>query len=532
MNPYKGNGKPFVYVYFPEGEKDRALSILDKFIQKNGQVSFWWSEKPLKKPDKIIEAAFSVIAFMKQEQLEDKDFRNVIDTAVRYEKKILPIHLEETEYDTPWSRLSLGSKQGIIRSAYQDDEQLIEKMTGAETFVGMKVTPRQKKNRRRQLERIIGGLLASALGVVGVLFFTGVIGFDPGDEEQVVELPAFGISGTQAELDKITTLCIYCDEAPKYELGEEVMPLPWGDFNDPRQMLESNTLELNGNIVSRGKMTDLNGLEFLRNLETLELKGQRISDISPIFKLKKLKYLSLRYNFIDSVEGIESMENLEAVELSANRLTDVSSLFRCPKLSDVTLDYKLDLCDLGCDYAPNISNLSIIHTKVEKVPIIGVGLEEVLFRGRESNVTDYSFLSKVASFLALDISGHGKATLLPVLKDKTIHFITWEQSDLESMQELADTGVVFTSDYAGMILNHSDLKTLEGVENIRGEIKRPNFVQDEMLTDLSPIQNLPSLNYLVYDTRYLQSDFNVEEYCKEHNIYYEAVDNDDYYYFG
>ena len=528
MNPYKGNGKPFVYVYFPPDEKERALSILEKFVQKNGNVSFWWSEKPLKKPEKVIDAAFSVIAFIKQAQIEDKDFQNVIDTAVRCEKKILPIHLEETEYNTPWSRLALGFKQGIIRGAYQDDEQLLEKMTGAETFVDMKVTARQKRNRRSQLLRIIGGLLASALGIVGVLFFTGVIGFDPGDEEQVIELPAFGISGTQEELDKITTLCIYGDEAPKYELDEEIMPLPWGDFNDPKQMLESNTLELNGNIVSRGKMTDLNGLEFLRNLETLELKGQRISDISPIFKLKKLKYLNLRYNFIDSVEGIESMENLEAVELSANRLTDVSSLFRCPKLSDVTLDYNLDLCDLGCDYAPNISNLSIIHTKVEKVPIIGVGLEEVLFRGRESNVTDYSFLSKVASFLALDISGHGKATLLPVLKDKTIHFITWEQSDLESMQELADTGVVFTSDYAGMILNHSDLKTLEGVENIRGEIKQLNFVQDEMLTDLSPIQNLPSLIYLCYDTRYLQSDFNVEEYCKDHNIYYEAVDNDDY----
>ncbi len=28
MNPYKGNGKPFVYVYFPPDEKERALSIL------------------------------------------------------------------------------------------------------------------------------------------------------------------------------------------------------------------------------------------------------------------------------------------------------------------------------------------------------------------------------------------------------------------------------------------------------------------------------------------------------------------------
>lgn len=188
MNKYNGNGKPFVYVWFPPEEKDRAVAILEKFVEKNGNISFWWADKPLKKPDNIIRAAFSVIAFVKQSSLSDKHFRKVIDTAVRNEKKILPVHLEEMEYKTPWSRLALGSKQGIIRAAYKSDDQLIEKMTGAETFVNMKVT--------------------------AGLFLTGVIGFDPGDSEQTVEIGDFSISGTQAELDKITTLCIYGDREP------------------------------------------------------------------------------------------------------------------------------------------------------------------------------------------------------------------------------------------------------------------------------------------------------------------------------
>ena len=307
MNPYKGNGKPFVYVYFPPDEKERALSILEKFVQKNGNVSFWWSEKPLKKPEKVIDAAFSVIAFFKQAQINDKDFQNVIDAAVRCEKKILPIHLEETEYNTPWSRLALGSKQGIIRSAYKDDEQLLEKMTGAETFVDMKVTARQKKNRRSQLLRIIGGLLASALGIVGVLFFTGVIGFDPGDEKRTVQIGDFSISGTQAELDKITTLCIYGDREPTNYLVDKRVDLrgTTDDYStfyvNPRQITEDNYFIFDNQLIRRGKISDLNWVKYLRNLEVLILDGQCIIDISPVFELKKLKRLDMMCNFVESL---------------------------------------------------------------------------------------------------------------------------------------------------------------------------------------------------------------------------------------
>lgn len=57
-------------------------------------------------------------------------------------------------------------------------------------------------------------------------------------------------------------------------------------------------------------MADFSGLEYLRNLEVLVLEGQCITDISPVFKLKKLKYLSLGCNFIESVEGIKNLPGL------------------------------------------------------------------------------------------------------------------------------------------------------------------------------------------------------------------------------
>ena len=508
MNPYKGNGKPFVYVYFPPDEKERALSILEKFVQKNGNVSFWWSEKPLKKPEKVIDAAFSVIAFFKQAQINDKDFQNVIDAAVRCEKKILPIHLEETEYNTPWSRLALGSKQGIIRSAYKDDEQLLEKMTGAETFVDMKVTARQKKNRRSQLLRIIGGLLASALGIVGVLFFTGVIGFDPGDEEQIVELPAFGISGTQEELDKITTLCTYGDQGVTTEWSEDEwshVRIGWflGNF-DAGLLNSSGSMEYKGNPIGRGETSDLSGLEYLRNLEVLVIEGQRITDISPVCKLKKVKYLSMRCNLIESLAGIEEMESLEKADFRYNKLLDVSSLFRCPNITKIDLALNPYLTDLGCDYAPNVKTLNIFNTKVTKAPVIGVGLKNVSFSGEFSDVTDYSFLSQAASFDYLSLSGSVKSTLLPALKDKSVNDLLWkDESDLVSMQELADSGVIFAGEYGNgglIMLRQSQLQTLDGIENVRGKLIFVYLIRNLSLEDTSAMERSPGIHFKIEET--------------------------------
>ena len=533
MNPYKGNGKPFVYVYFPQDEKERVLSILEKFVQKNGNVSFWWSEKPLKKPEKVIDAAFSVIAFIKQAQINDKDFQNVIDAAVRCEKKILPIHLEETEYNTPWSRLALGSKQGIIRSAYKDDEQLLEKMTGAETFVDMKVTARQKKNRRSQLLRIIGGLLASALGIVGVLFFTGMIGFDPGDEKRTVQIGDFSISGTQAELDKITTLCIYGDREPTNYLVDKRVDLrgTTDDYStfyvNPRQITEDNYLIFDNQLIRRGKISDLNWVKYLRNLEVLILDGQCIIDISPVFELKKLKRLDMMCNFVESLDGIEVMENLEYVNFSYNKLTDVSSLFRCPNIHDVCLAFNYDLTDLGCDYAPQVWALDITGTKGEKMPLMGVG-RRVWVNCAHTRVTDYSFLRETDIIDLLVTSGNVKSTLLPVLKGKVVHTLVWEYADIESMQEIADSGVIFSGTHA-LSINRSKINSLEGIENIRGGIRRLNLFENDHLSDLIPIKNLPGLVSLGYDSRLEYGDFNVKEYCSEHNISTFTLDEYEYY---
>ena len=225
----------------------------------------------------------------------------------------------------------------------------------------------------------------------------------------------------------------------------------------------------------------------------------------------------MRCNFIQTLDGIEAMENLEVVNFSYNKLTDVSSLFKCPKIREICLAFNFELSDLGCDYAPNVADLDIPFTKVEKAPVIGVGAENVWFVSNNTRVTDFSCLRAVKSFDWLAVGGSVKSNLLSNIKGKEIHKLGWEGADIESMQELADSGIVFTGQ-GYLNINHSNLKSLEGIENIKGNIKWLNLFETKQLTDMSPIQNLPNLISLGYDSRFESGEVNVKEYCETNHI--------------
>ena len=96
------------------------------------------------------------------------------------------------------------------------------------------------------------------------------------------------------------------------------------------------------------------------------------------------------------------------------------------------------------------------------------------------------------------------------------------------MQEIADSGVIFSGTHA-LSINRSKINSLEGIENIRGGIRRLNLFENDHLSDLIPIKNLPGLVSLGYDSRLEYGDFNVKEYCSEHNISTFTLDEYEYY---
>ena len=79
--------------------------------------------------------------------------------------------------------------------------------------------------------------------------------------------------------------------------------------------------------IGSSGVSDISPLSGLINLEELELfSNRRISDVSPLGSLRKLRWLRLERNNISDVSPLAVLSNLEEVQLQRNNISDLSPL--------------------------------------------------------------------------------------------------------------------------------------------------------------------------------------------------------------
>ena len=79
--------------------------------------------------------------------------------------------------------------------------------------------------------------------------------------------------------------------------------------------------------IGSSGVSDISPLSGLINLEELELfSNRRISDVSPLGSLRKLRWLRLERNNISDVSPLAVLHNLEEVQLQRNNISDLSPL--------------------------------------------------------------------------------------------------------------------------------------------------------------------------------------------------------------
>lgn len=73
-------------------------------------------------------------------------------------------------------------------------------------------------------------------------------------------------------------------------------------------------------------LKNLNGLEFVRSLEFLDIKDNELTDITGIANLEKVKFIDARNNQIINVNGLRKIKELEYLELSNNKIKNLIGL--------------------------------------------------------------------------------------------------------------------------------------------------------------------------------------------------------------
>lgn len=117
------------------------------------------------------------------------------------------------------------------------------------------------------------------------------------------------------------------------------------------------------------KITDLDGIQYFKNLETLSLARNDISDITPLSGLSSLKRLDLSDNRkLMDISPLGNLSNLKYLGISTlKELTDISPLSKLTKLEYLdAMDNKIkDVSPLST--LPNIKTLRLTFNEIEDI---------------------------------------------------------------------------------------------------------------------------------------------------------------------
>lgn len=492
MKPYSGNQKPYIYAVFEDGNDPRVRNALAALTES--KTALWWSGKAFSRAEAVrVQKAGAVLLFLTQNLSREERFRSVVTTAIRHEKSILTVYLEDVPLDACLT-MQLQTAQALFYRKFASEDAYLQAVKTVPAFNGMKVTKEQKANQKRRGTMAVLVPIAAAV----FLFLTVVMPFLIAEAVHAASLKQFGLYGlSEEELLAIRELNIVGDRIVDSRIHA------WYGWDDETKVLydqEDATGEMtrrtDDNGIPHGSITDLSDLRLLPNLEVLRLEGQQITDISPIFELKKIHTLALCCNPIESLEGIEALENLESLDVTSTKIRDLSPLRNCTKLSFFQEDCT-DLTSLaGLEGLPNLTSIHVNNTRVVTVPAFE-RTSDIVFSMNDSRViglpASYDFLRNATDFGYLTLQGARLDELMPYLVGKPIRELDINYTkELTSMWQL--NGLTF-KEQGSLLLAWCRLDSLDGVENLEG-LENLSLAHNKHITDLTPLLRCPTLKHV------------------------------------
>ena len=484
MKPYCKNGKPYIYAVFADHDKEQALSDMRKLDTEG--ITFWFTQQFSKKEITRIEAAYACLVFISNDSISDEKTRRSIEYAVKYNKKILCVYLDQVSL-SPGLELRLNALQSIDRRNFTDDQAFFEKLKSAEIFADMQITPAQKRYaKRRALASVLLPITAA-----GAIFITIVyplliaptvlaangsmskLGFGNLSLAELAEVEELRVVGHQTVDD---------DYGANYLGGEE----------------EGEAVSGHLGIMHVGNISDITDLALLKNAKVIAFEANQISDITPLFGIKTLKTLSLGCNPIESIEGIQALQNLEVVGLEHTDISDITPLFQIPSLNDIYIRNTYVSSIEGIQSLTRLHSLFMGESNVTDIsPLKDMDFSYIQYADGFSfdaeglHIEDYSPLQNIPKFNYVSVSERGLDDILPYISNKQVHSIYARNCTLKNFRPLASIHGL----YSLQMVNGTSLTTLDGIEELDSLVEI-YLINCPNITDYTALLMLPRLERL------------------------------------
>jgi Leucine-rich repeat (LRR) protein len=229
-------------------------------------------------------------------------------------------------------------------------------------------------------------------------------------------------------------------------------------------------LNLDGekNAIDSGQIENIAPLSGLVNLERLRMNYNKISDISPLSGLKKLWELELLANQISDISSLAGLKSLTHLVLDENQITDVSPLVGLTSLSFLAL---------GRNQISDISALS------------GMNLMTRLFLSDNQMIDELSALSSMTDLVELNLNNNQIDDISPLLEITELTRLELRENQIEDISALSGMDQLTRLDLRNNQI--SDISALSGMTLLTNL-----FLADNQIDDLSALSGMTLLTEL------------------------------------
>ena len=180
-------------------------------------------------------------------------------------------------------------------------------------------------------------------------------------------------------------------------------------LNGKKIYVKGETLDLSSMGIT--DILEIKGLDFLANLQELDLSGNQITTIQGLDTLTNLQELYLYENQITTIQGLDTLTNLQELSLSGNQINEIKGLESLANLQVLSLSWNQITTIQGFDSLANLQELLLISNQIQEIQELDslANLQGLDLSGNQIN--EIKSLKSLANLQGLDLSGNQITTI-------------------------------------------------------------------------------------------------------------------------
>ncbi|MBF0105716.1 MAG: leucine-rich repeat domain-containing protein [Deltaproteobacteria bacterium] len=235
----------------------------------------------------------------------------------------------------------------------------------------------------------------------------------------------------------------------------------------------------------RGIISTLDGLQFCTRLESLELPGHAIEDVTVLHGLTDLHYLDLSDNNVTDITPLDSLYKLEKLFLSRNVIADFTPIANFAELRELDLS----------------------HTAVSEVGFLSglMGLTRLVLSGNE--IKDTAPLAYLVNLTELWLDSNAGINIDSLATLTELKILILHSNGLQAVTHLEDLAKLTRLDLSyNELLDISPLEGLTQMTNLN--LSHNSIVDINFLNGLTKLEKLYLSSNSITDVSVLEGLYN------------------------